>query len=86
MHRGTFAILAMIALLASACGQKGALYLPDRNAKVVTRPASSQSPQGEGAAPPAGTPQGAGGQPATNPDDRKKNEGDATSTSPAPKN
>jgi len=25
----------------AACGQRGALYLPDRNARVVTHPAAS---------------------------------------------
>ena len=62
----------MSALLTSACGQKGALYLPDRNAKVITHPAApSQSPQGEG------------GQPAPSPEEHKKNEGDGTSTTPS---
>ena len=84
------AVLTIGALLLVACGQKGALYLPDRNAQVVTRPAqpAAASPQGQGAAPPAASPQGQGGQPdqspqATNPDQRKKNEGDATSASPS---
>jgi predicted small lipoprotein YifL len=75
MHRSSIAILALSALLISACGQKGALYLPDRNAKVITRPAApSQSPQGAGAAP------------ATNPEERKKNDGDGTSPPPKPNN
>jgi len=74
----------MSALLTSACGQKGALYLPDRNAKVITHPAApSQSPQGDGAAPPAASPQGEGGQPAPSPEEHKKNEGDGTSTTPS---
>jgi predicted small lipoprotein YifL len=33
------------ALLVGGCGQKGPLYLPDKNAAVVTRPAGSTSPQ-----------------------------------------
>ena len=81
------AVLTIGALLLVACGQKGALYLPDRNAQVVTRPAqpAAASPQGQGAAQPAApSPQSdGGGQPATNPDQRKKNEGDATSASPS---
>ena len=28
-------------VVAAGCGQKGALYLPDKNASVVTRPANS---------------------------------------------
>jgi predicted small lipoprotein YifL len=90
MSRGTLAVLTIGTLLLVACGQKGALYLPDRNAQVVTRPAqpAAASPQGQGAAQPAApSPQSAGGQPdqspqATGPDQRKKNEGDATSSSP----
>ncbi len=30
-------------VVASGCGQKGALYLPDKNAAVVTRPAGSSA-------------------------------------------
>jgi predicted small lipoprotein YifL len=32
------------ALLAAGCGQKGPLYLPDRNAPVVTAPATRPQP------------------------------------------
>jgi predicted small lipoprotein YifL len=32
------------ALLAAGCGQKGPLYLPDRNAPVVTAPATQSQP------------------------------------------
>jgi predicted small lipoprotein YifL len=32
------------ALLAAGCGQKGPLYLPDRNAPVVTAPAMQPQP------------------------------------------
>ena len=89
------AVLTIGALLLVACGQKGALYLPDRNAQVVTRPAQpaaaspqgqpgAPTPQGQGAAQPAApSPQSDGGQPATKPDERKKNDGDATSASPS---
>jgi predicted small lipoprotein YifL len=28
----------------TGCGQRGALYLPDRNARVVTRPAAASAP------------------------------------------
>jgi predicted small lipoprotein YifL len=36
-------------VIVGGCGQKGALYLPDKNAAVVTRPAGSNT------APPQGT-------------------------------
>jgi len=35
------------------CGQRGALYLPDRNARVVTRPAAASAPDAESSAPAA---------------------------------
>jgi predicted small lipoprotein YifL len=31
-------------VIVAGCGQKGPLYLPDKNASVVTRPAGSNSP------------------------------------------
>ena len=39
------AIVAGTASGATGCGQKGALYLPDRNGSVVTRPANAPQPQ-----------------------------------------
>lgn len=30
-------------VVVAGCGQKGALYLPDKNAAVVTRPAGAES-------------------------------------------
>jgi predicted small lipoprotein YifL len=30
-------------VVVAGCGQKGALYLPDKNAAVVTRPAGTES-------------------------------------------
>jgi predicted small lipoprotein YifL len=30
-------------IVVTGCGQKGALYLPDKNAAVVTRPAGAES-------------------------------------------
>lgn len=48
----TAILLVMVcgSIVAAGCGQKGALYLPDKNAAVVTRPAQptatpSQQPQ-----------------------------------------
>jgi predicted small lipoprotein YifL len=43
-----FALLTVGALSAGAagCGQKGALYLPDQNGSVVTRPAVSSAAPG----------------------------------------
>jgi predicted small lipoprotein YifL len=40
------------------CGQRGALYLPDRNARVVTRPAAASVPDGQSSAPASAQPDG----------------------------
>lgn len=49
--RATASVLIVCgSLVAAGCGQKGALYLPDKNASVVTRPAGANT-----AAPPAET-------------------------------
>ncbi len=41
----TAILVAMVCsgVVAAGCGQKGALYLPDKNAAVVTRPAAAES-------------------------------------------
>lgn len=62
--RRAWPLLALAAVAAGGCGQKGPLYLPDRNAKVVTTPAPpAPAPQ------PAGTtqPQGSTAPPGTTP-------------------
>ena len=38
--------LVLAALLLGGCGQKGPLYLPDKNAAVVTPPAPPAAPPG----------------------------------------
>ena len=38
--RPRWLLVAAVALAAGGCGQKGPLYLPDKNAKVVTTPAA----------------------------------------------
>ena len=56
-----------IALAAGGCGQKGPLYLPDKNAKVVaTAPAASATPATPAGAQPATAP----AQPAPKPNDK----------------
>jgi predicted small lipoprotein YifL len=34
-------LIAMVLLGLAGCGQRGPLYMPDRNARVVTRPAAA---------------------------------------------
>jgi predicted small lipoprotein YifL len=36
--------MTLLACLLGACGQKGPLYLPDKNGSVVTTPAASPPP------------------------------------------
>ena len=49
--RATASVLIVCgSLIAAGCGQKGPLYLPDKNASVVTRPAGANT-----TSPPAGT-------------------------------
>ena len=45
------------ALLAAGCGQKGALYLPDKNTQMITIPAAPPTPAQSAASQPAPEPQ-----------------------------
>ena len=45
------------ALLAAGCGQKGALYLPDKNTQVITIPAAPPTRTQSAASQPAPEPQ-----------------------------
>ena len=54
MRRATWILAGAVALLLAGCGQKGALYLPDKNAQVVTTAAAPPVPsQSAPSAPPA---------------------------------
>jgi predicted small lipoprotein YifL len=55
MKTTLYALVICGGLIAAGCGQKGALYLPDKNAAVVTRPAASSTTAPE-QAPPNTTP------------------------------
>ena len=44
MRRATWMLAGAVTLLLAGCGQKGALYLPDKNAQVVTTPAAPPTP------------------------------------------
>jgi predicted small lipoprotein YifL len=44
MKRATWMLAGAMTLLLAGCGQKGALYLPDKNAEVVTTPAAPPTP------------------------------------------
>jgi predicted small lipoprotein YifL len=44
MKNLNWVVLVGASVVAAGCGQKGPLYLPDKNASVVTRPAGSATP------------------------------------------
>jgi predicted small lipoprotein YifL len=44
MKRASRLLAGGAALLLAGCGQKGALYLPDKSAQVVTTPAAPPEP------------------------------------------
>jgi predicted small lipoprotein YifL len=44
MRRVPWILAGAVALLLAGCGQKGALYLPDKNAQVVTTAAAPPVP------------------------------------------
>jgi len=70
-HAGWIAIAA--ALLLTGCGMKGPLYLPEKNAQVVTTPA---------AAAPAATPPASEAPAQPNPTPRKRDDKDQDSPPP----
>jgi predicted small lipoprotein YifL len=51
MRRAAWMLAGAVAPLLAGCGQKGALYLPDKNAQVVTTPAASPLPAQSAPAP-----------------------------------
>lgn len=61
-------------VVVAGCGQKGALYLPDRNAAVVTRPAGAESNSPAPAQPAPVPPQ--------QPQNKDKNDDDSQSSKP----
>lgn len=68
-----WALMVCGSVMAAGCGQKGPLYLPDKNASVVTSPAGSTTK------PPSSTPQG------TTTPQHDKSDDDSQSSSPKPK-
>lgn len=56
MKRATWMLAGAVTLLLAGCGQKGALYLPDKNAQVVTTPAAPPPAQPAPAPPTPATP------------------------------
>jgi len=52
MRRAGWLLAGGAALLLAGCGQKGALYLPDKNAQVVTTAAAPPEPAQSAPVPP----------------------------------
>ena len=72
MKTEVLALVVCGSLVIAGCGQKGPLYLPDKNASVVTRPAGSNNPAStEPAAAPSQQPQ-----------DKDKSDDDSQSSKP----
>ena len=44
MKKVVWTLALCFSVVIAGCGQKGALYLPDKNASVVTRPAPASAP------------------------------------------
>jgi predicted small lipoprotein YifL len=58
MRAWTLCGLLGLTVALGGCGQRGALYLPDRNARVVTRPATASQQDGQSSAPASTQPAG----------------------------
>jgi predicted small lipoprotein YifL len=95
MKQLSWILIAGAGIAAAGCGQKGPLVLPDKNAKVITRPAGSratppaQTPPGQ--TPPAPGPQESAPQPPPEPTSqdptkpRSDKSDDAPSATPPPR-
>ena len=78
MKQIAWILVACAGVLVAGCGQKGPLFLPDKNASVVTRP-------GGGAAAPATTPAPGDAAPAATPKQPQDKSGDDSTGATAPK-
>ena len=65
MKRAGWIFIVSGCVLVAGCGQKGPLYLPDKNASVVTRPAGATTTTTAPAAPGAAAPNGGTAPPAS---------------------
>jgi len=80
MKTVTLGLLICGGLVIAGCGQKGALYLPDKNASVVTRPAGAASNTPAPAQPTGAPPQ------QQQDKDKDKDKSNSDSPSSTPKN
>jgi predicted small lipoprotein YifL len=84
MRQASWVFIVAACVAAAGCGQKGPLYLPDKNAAVVTRPAGATTAAPAAQPAPAAAPPANGGTaapaPAKPPQD--KNSDDSQSGTP----
>jgi predicted small lipoprotein YifL len=78
MKTAILVVMVCSAVAVASCGQKGALYLPDKNASVVTRPAGAESNNPPAPVQPAPTP-------TQQPQNKDKDESDDSSHPSKPK-
>ena len=93
MKQASWILIVCASVGAAGCGMKGPLYLPDKNASVVTRPGSgntttttppAQTAPGSTTAPT--TPAPADAAPSTPPKKQDNTDDDSQSTGSTPKN
>jgi predicted small lipoprotein YifL len=85
MKQLSWILLACAGVVVAGCGMKGPLYLPDKNASVVTRPGSPNTTTPPAQTAPAPAPDG-NTTPSTPKRPQDKSDDDSQSTSSTPKN
>ncbi len=85
MRRAVWLAALGAAWLAAGCGQKGPLYLPDKNARAVTTPSAQPQPAPAESAPAESAPAESAPAPASAPPAQQKPTVDNNEDSGAPK-
>ena len=83
MKQASWILIVCASVGAAGCGMKGPLYLPDKNASVVTRPGSGNTTT---TTPPAQTAPGGTTAPSTPPKKQDNTDDNSQSTGATPKN
>jgi predicted small lipoprotein YifL len=81
MKQASWILIVCASLGAAGCGMKGPLYLPDKNASVVTRPGTGNTTTPPGQAAPGSTTA-----PSTPPKQQDNTDDNSQSTGSTPKN
>ena len=85
MKQLSWILLTCASVAVAGCGMKGPLFLPDKNASVVTRPGTSNTTAPPAQTAPAQAPDG-NTTPSTPKQPQDKSNDDSQSTSSTPKN